>query len=176
MASLPSDNELERAAAELGRALERAGLTLVTAESCTGGWVGRAVTAIAGSSAWFDRGFITYSNIAKTEMLGVPAALLAQYGAVSEPTVRAMVEGALAQSRADVAIAVTGVAGPGGGTADKPVGTVWFAWARKGGTTRAEGHHLEGDRDAVRRRSVAIALEGLLKRLLKPQMDADKRR
>ena len=162
MASLPSDDDLERRAAALARMLETSGLSLATAESCTGGWVGRVLTAIAGSSIWFDRGFVTYSNVAKSEMLGVAPALLADHGAVSESTVRAMAEGALTHSRAQLAVAVTGVAGPGGGTPDKPVGTVWFAWATVGGATRAEHRQLDGDRDAIRRQSVAIALDGLL--------------
>lgn len=134
---------------------------LTTAESCTGGWVARVLTSVPGSSNWFERGFVTYSNMAKTEMLDVPADILARHGAVSEPTVRAMAEGALARSRAQVAVAVTGIAGPAGGTAEKPIGTVWFAWARAGSETRTQRHQLDGDREAVRRKSVAIALEGL---------------
>ena len=174
MASLPSDEELEKIAGDLAHALEGSRLTLVTAESCTGGWVGRALTSIAGSSRWFDRGFITYSNTAKTEMLGVPAETLERQGAVSEATVRAMAAGALARSPADIAVAVTGVAGPGGGSPDKPVGTVWFAWGRKGPAIRAECFQLDGDRDAVRRQSVAIALKGLLK-LAQPESHTGKR-
>src|SRR5690554_6953072 len=123
MASAPTDYDLLRLAERVGRALMRAGATLVTAESCTGGWVAQAVTAIAGSSAWFDRGFVTYSNAAKSEMLGVPEALIRDHGAVSEPVARAMAEGALAHSRARAAVAITGIAGPGGGTPEKPVGT-----------------------------------------------------
>lgn len=162
MASYLTDQELGRLAARVGRELARAGLKLASAESCTGGWIGQAVTSVTGSSAWYDCGFITYSNEAKTEMLGVPAGVLAQHGAVSEATVRAMAEGALRNSRAQAAVAITGVAGPDGGTAEKPVGTVWFGWALKGGATRAERHRLDGDREAVRRQSVAIALQGLL--------------
>lgn len=163
MATIPADENPETLALAVGRALERAGLVLTTAESCTGGWVAQAVTAVAGSSGWFDRGFVTYSNAAKSEMLGVPAETLARDGAVSEATVHAMAEGALARSRAQAAIAITGIAGPSGGTPDKPVGTVWFAWAVRGRATRAERHQLRGDRAAIRRRSVAIALAGLLK-------------
>lgn len=148
---------------------------LATAESCTGGWVAQAATAIAGSSAWFDRGFVTYSNPAKTDVLGVPAALLARHGAVSEPVARAMAEGALARSRAQVAVAITGIAGPDGGTAEKPVGTVWFAWAMQGQGTRAEQRRFGGDREAVRRQSVAIALEGLLATIRRAAGEADKR-
>ena len=152
-------------AAELGvRLLEREALC-ATAESCTGGLVAGAITEIAGSSGWFDRGFITYSNEAKMEMLGVPEATLARHGAVSEATARAMAEGALARSRASIAVAVTGVAGPGGGSPEKPVGMVCFAWARFGASTAAATHHLPGDRQAVREASVVVALEGLLARL-----------
>lgn len=167
-----SDTDLDRLAAEVGRMLERAGLVLAVAESCTGGWVAQAVTSVAGSSAWFDRGFVTYSNAAKTEMLGVAADKLTRHGAVSEPTARTMAEGALGHSRAQVAVAITGIAGPDGGTADKPVGTVWFAWAMQGRATRAERRQLDGDRESIRRQSVAIALEGLL-RLMEPQMHTD---
>src|SRR6266481_3513672 len=127
----PTDAELTALAAEIGQALERSGLMLVTAESCTGGWVGRVVTSVGGSSVWFERGFVTYSEIAKQEMLGVSPEILKQHGAVSEPTARAMAEGALRHSHAQVALAVTGVAGPTGGSANKPIGTVWFAWAAR---------------------------------------------
>lgn len=163
MASSPVGTDLDRLAADVARAIAGAGLVLATAESCTGGWVGQALTSVAGSSAWFDRGFVCYSNAAKTEMLGVAAEVLAQHGAVSEPSARAMAEGALARSRAQIAVAVTGVAGPSGGTADKPVGTVWFAWAMQGRVTRAERHLFQGDRAWIRRQSVAVALEGLFK-------------
>jgi nicotinamide-nucleotide amidase len=164
---LPTDSELEDLAAELGRALERSRLQLATAESCTGGWVARVLTAVPGSSNWFERGFVTYSNAAKTEMLDVSADILTRHGAVSEPAVCAMAEGALARSRAQVAVAITGIAGPTGGTADKPVGTVWFAWVRAGEATRAQCRWFEGDRETVRRQAVAVALDGvrmLLKR------------
>ena len=156
------DEELERLAAHVGFALQSAGLRLVTAESCTGGWVGEAVTAIAGSSDWFDRGFITYSNAAKREVLGVAAATLSQHGAVSEETAREMALGALKQSRAQISVAITGVAGPGGGSADKPVGTVCFAWAKNDAALRSERRLLKGDRTEVRRQSVLIALRGIL--------------
>jgi nicotinamide-nucleotide amidase len=158
----PNDTDLTAIALEVGHALERAGLMLATAESCTGGWVGRVVTSVSGSSAWFERGFITYGEIAKQEMLGVPAEILKQHGAVSEPTARAMAEGALRHSHAQVALAVTGVAGPTGGSAHKPVGTVWFAWAAKQRVTYATHHQLDGDRESIRRQSVAIALRGLM--------------
>ena len=135
---------------------------LVTAESCTGGWVAQAVTAVAGSSGWFERGFVTYSNAAKRELLGVKKATLDKHGAVSEETAREMARGALARSRAGVAVAVTGVAGPSGGTAAKPVGMVCFAWAR-GRRVVAETRRFRGGREAVRRHSVCYALEGVLR-------------
>ena len=134
---------------------------LATAESCTGGLIAAACTDLAGSSTWFERGFVTYSNEAKTEMLGVDAALIAQHGAVSEEVVRAMVQGALVHSRAQVALAVTGVAGPTGGSADKPVGTVWLGWATPAGVT-TEKCHFVGDRAAVRRETVHRAVRKLL--------------
>ncbi|WP_114391632.1 CinA family protein [Oleisolibacter albus] len=137
----------------------RTGLWLVTAESCTGGLIAGTLTAVAGSSAVVDRGFVTYTNAAKSEMLGVPAALIEAHGAVSEPVAQAMAEGALAHSRADVALAVTGIAGPGGGTATKPVGLVFIARARRGGEVLVERHVFAGDRDAVRLATVARALD-----------------
>jgi nicotinamide-nucleotide amidase len=155
---------MERLAAEVGRRLKGARQMLVTAESCTGGWVAQAVTSVAGSSEWFERGFVTYSNDAKQELLGVLAATLQLHGAVSEQTAREMAQGALARSKGTVALSVTGVAGPGGGTAEKPVGMVCFAWAR-GGTVHAETRRFPGDRESVRRQSVIHALEGLLKLL-----------
>ena len=135
---------------------------LATAESCTGGWAAQAMTAIAGSSVWFERGFVTYSNDAKQEMLGVSALTLKSHGAVSEKTAREMALGALLRSKADVSLAVTGVAGPTGGSDAKPVGTVCFAWAMKNGAVRAETRRFSGDRDSVRRQSVVRALEGVL--------------
>jgi nicotinamide-nucleotide amidase len=154
-------NELAR---RVGERLSAAKAVLVTAESCTGGWAAQVVTSIAGSSAWFDRAHVTYSNAAKEEMLGVRAETLATYGAVSEETAREMALGALDRSRASVALAITGVAGPGGGTPDKPVGTVCFAWAR-GDHLRSELRRFAGDREAVRRQSVIHALEGVLRTL-----------
>ena len=156
------DQELERLSKQVGDALKNAKLKLVTAESCTGGWVGEAVTAVAGSSDWFERGFITYSNAAKREVLGVAAVTIQQHGAVSEETAREMVLGALKHSRAQISVAITGVAGPGGGSDDNPVGTVCFAWARGDNALRSERHQLKGDRTAVRQQSVVIALRGLL--------------
>ena len=145
----------------LAVALRARGWMLATAESCTGGGIAAACTDLAGSSDWFERGFVTYSNAAKTDLLGVPAELIARHGAVSEPVARAMAEGALAHARAQVALAVTGVAGPGGGSADKPVGTVWFSWGLPG-VTETECRHFDGDRAAVRAQTVVHALAGLL--------------
>jgi nicotinamide-nucleotide amidase len=156
------DPTLEALAARVGEALVRGQAVLATAESCTGGWIGAAVTAIAGSSAWFDRGFVTYSNDAKVAMLGVAPETLACYGAVSAETVGEMARGALARSRARISVAVSGIAGPGGGTPDKPVGTVFVAWADTTGRLVAERLQLPGDRHAVRRATVVRALEGVV--------------
>ena len=153
---------LEELAGRVSNLLLEQGRMLVTAESCTGGWVAKCITDIAGSSAWFDRGFVTYSNRAKQDMLDVAAATLEVHGAVSADTVSEMVRGALAHSRADVAVAVSGIAGPGGGAPDKPVGTVWFAWLVPGGAPRVDRRQFDGDREAVRRQAVARALEGLV--------------
>jgi nicotinamide-nucleotide amidase len=144
--------------------LRARGWTMATAESCTGGLIAGACTDLSGSSDWFERGFVTYSNAAKTEMLDVPVAMIQEQGAVSEVVARAMAAGALARSQAQCAVAVTGVAGPTGGSADKPVGTVWLAWATPSGL-EAERHHFSGDRAAVRQATVAEALGGLLARL-----------
>jgi nicotinamide-nucleotide amidase len=145
---------------QLADLLQQSGRMLTTAESCTGGLIAAACTDVAGSSQWFERGFVTYSNEAKTEMLGVPAALIAEHGAVSEAVVRAMAVGAIAHSRAQVAVAVTGVAGPGGGSALKPVGTVWFGFVVNG-LCSSECVVFAGDRAAVRAATVAHALERL---------------
>ena len=154
---------LAELAARLQRRCIELGLRVSTAESCTGGLVAGAITSIAGSSDWFDRGFVTYSNDAKTELLGVDPALIGAHGAVSEPVAAAMAAGALAHSRADLAVAVTGIAGPGGGTPAKPVGTVCFAWVRRnGGQASVRTERLSGDRAAVREASVRIALGGLI--------------
>ena len=152
-------------AARTGRRLKRAKALLVTAESCTGGWVAQAITAVAGSSAWFERGFVTYSNAAKHELLGVSKKTLKKFGAVSEESAREMASGALARSRGTVSLAVTGVAGPSGGSAAKPVGMVCFAWAGKRGRLRSETRRFRGGREAVRRQSVIRALEGVLELL-----------
>ncbi len=156
---------LEDLAARLGGELARRGWMLTTAESCTGGWVAQVLTAVAGSSTWFERGFVTYSNAAKQEMLGVAARTLAEEGAVSEAVVREMAAGALERSRAQAALAISGIAGPGGGTPKKPVGTVCFAWALSGRPAESLTLHLSGDRRAIRARSVRVALEGMLGRL-----------
>jgi nicotinamide-nucleotide amidase len=148
-------------AAQVGGLLKSHGMMLATAESCTGGAVSAAITDIAGSSAWFERGFVTYANAAKVEMLGVNQATLARYGAVSEAVVREMATGALLRSHAQFAVAVSGIAGPDGGTPDKPVGTVWFAWARKHGEVVSRLHHIAGGRGEVRAQSVHIALQGV---------------
>jgi nicotinamide-nucleotide amidase len=152
-------------AARTGRRLKQAKAMLVTAESCTGGWVAQAITAVAGSSAWFERGFVTYSNAAKRELLSVKASTIRRHGAVSEETAREMAAGALAHSRGTVSLAVTGVAGPSGGGAAKPVGMVCFAWAGKRGRLRSETRRFRGGREAVRRQSVIRALEGVLELL-----------
>jgi nicotinamide-nucleotide amidase len=162
------EDELYRLAVRLGRLLKQRELMIATAESCTGGWIGQAITQVPGSSEWFERGFVTYTYISKREMLGVKASSLAREGAVSEQVVREMADGALARSHAQVAVAVSGVAGPGGGTPDKPVGTVCFAWALKGARGRVETRRFRGDRDLVRRRCVAHALRGVLAMLAKP--------
>ena len=161
---MPSDT-LTTLATLVGATLRAKGLMLTTAESCTGGWAAQAVTTVAGSSDWFERGFVTYSDAAKQEMLGVSARTLAAHGAVSEETAREMAIGALAHSRAQVALAITGIAGPGGGSADKPVGTVCFAWALKSGAVSAETRPFNGDRESVRRQSVIAALQGMLELL-----------
>jgi nicotinamide-nucleotide amidase len=155
---------MEELARRLGEKLKHARALLAAAESCTGGWAAQVVTSVAGSSAWFERGFVTYSNDAKREMLGVRPETLAAHGAVSEETAREMARGALARSKASLALAITGVAGPGGGSADKPVGMVCFAWASPD-RVHSETRHFSGDRKSVREQSVARALEGVLEHL-----------
>jgi len=161
MTANPDDVALHTLARRLGERLLARGWMTATAESCTGGWIAKTLTDVAGSSAWFDRGFVTYTNEAKQDLLGVRGDTLAAQGAVSEATVREMVAGALARSRAAVAVAVSGIAGPSGGTADKPVGTVWLAWGDRDGAIRAERYRFDGDREAVRRQAVARAIQGL---------------
>jgi nicotinamide-nucleotide amidase len=157
-----ADAQIYDLAERLGRALERRKLMAATAESCTGGWVAEAITMVPGSSAWFERGFVTYTYISKREMLGVNVDTLETYGAVSEQVVREMAAGALRESHAQVAVAISGVAGPSGGTPEKPVGTVCFGWAVKNGEPWAETRRFDGDREAVRRQSVVHALAVLL--------------
>ena len=152
---------MEKLARLVGRTLLKKKQRLVTAESCTGGWAGQAVTSIAGSSDWFERGFVTYSNAAKRELLKVRKSTLTRHGAVSEQTAREMARGALRRSRGTVALAITGVAGPGGGSKDKPVGMVCFAWA-KGRALRSETRRFKGNRQSVRRQSVVHALKGVM--------------
>lgn len=159
------EDTLFRLAQELGGLLARRSERLVSAESCTGGWIAKAVTDVAGSSAWFERGFVTYSNEAKQALVGVAPATLTAYGAVSAQTVAEMAAGALAASRANWAVAVSGVAGPGGGSDEKPVGTVWLGWAHRGGEPETTHHLFTGDRREVRARSVECALCGLIERL-----------
>lgn len=150
--------------AALAQALRHRHWKLATAESCTGGLIAGACTSIAGSSDWFDRGFVTYSNDAKTDMLGVPPGLIQAHGAVSQPVALAMAEGALVHSAAHWAVAVTGIAGPGGAMPGKPVGTVWLAWAQAGAAPQAELFQFSGDRARVREQTVRQALQGLLQR------------
>jgi nicotinamide-nucleotide amidase len=159
--SVPTDAQLHTLASAVADEVRRWRLMLVTAESCTGGWIAKVLTDIAGSSEWFDCGLATYSYEAKQGLLGVSPLTLEHFGAVSRETVLEMVSGALVHSGAGVAVAVTGIAGPGGGTPGKPVGTVWIAWKRRGGYPQAELFHFDGDREAVRRQTVSAALEGL---------------
>ena len=156
-----SDQQLSDAGDYLAEELQRSGSMIVTAESCTGGWVAKVLTDRAGSSGWVAGGLVTYSNEMKQALLGVTAQSLNGHGAVSEPVVRDMVAGALASSEADVAVAISGIAGPGGGTEEKPVGTVWFAWGRSPADTEAVVEVFSGDRDQVRRQAVLFALQGV---------------
>jgi nicotinamide-nucleotide amidase len=159
--AIPDDVALRELALRVGTSLKSHDLMLVTAESCTGGWIAKTVTDIAGSSDWFDCGLAAYSYEAKQTLLGVRPQTLEEHGAVSRETVLEMVSGALSHSGGSIAVAVTGIAGPGGGTQDKPAGTVWIGWKRRGGYPRAEVFHFDGDREAVRRQTVAAALMGL---------------
>lgn len=159
--SIPDDTQLQSLAERIGQRLRGDRDMLVTAESCTGGWIAKTATGIPGSSEWFDCGMVAYSYEAKQALLGVRPQTLEEFGAVSRECVVEMVSGALVNSGASVAVAVTGIAGPGGGSEDKPVGTVWIGWKRRGGYARAEVFHFDGDRDAVRRQTVAAALQGL---------------
>lgn len=169
--TVPDDRTLQALARQLAEGLHARHHWLVTAESCTGGWVAKVLTDIPGSSGWFDRGFVTYTNRAKQEMLGVPGDMLDRFGAVSEPVVQAMARGALEHSPAQYSLSISGIAGPGGATADKPVGLVWFGWARRAAeagddvTVRVTHRVFSGDREDVRRQAVAAALRGVLHEL-----------
>ena len=165
LSSVPTDAELLALAGEVANEVQRCRLMLVTAESCSGGWIAKTLTDLPGSSAWFDAGVVTYSYEAKEALLGVNPRTLEHTGAVSEETVLEMVSGALARFGAGVAVAVTGIAGPSGGTPDKPVGTVWIGWKRRGGYGHAQLFHFPGVREAVRRQTVAAALIGLRRTL-----------
>lgn len=165
MSNDTSDAALRQLAEQLGIAAQAHHHSLVTAESCTGGWIAKTLTDIAGSSAWFECGIAAYSYESKQGLLGVRAETLEHFGAVSRETAMEMVSGALVHSGATLAVAVTGIAGPSGGTPDKPVGTVWIAWKRRGGYPMAEVFHFEGDREAVRRQTVSTALKGLMAQL-----------
>ena len=166
-----TDSELMHLSERIGQALNARGATVTTAESCTGGWVAKVITDIAGSSAWFERGFVTYSNEAKSQMIGVKPATLEQHGAVSEPVVVEMAIGAIKAARADYAISISGIAGPDGGSEEKPVGTVWFGFASKVDGTIAHCQLFAGDRDAVRRQATEYALQTLWEEFLKNKLD-----
>lgn len=160
--SLLSTEQITRLTTACAARLQAQGLRLAVAESCTGGWLAKVCTDASGSSSWFERGFVTYSNSAKQQMLGVSEQTLQEHGAVSEAVVMEMAVGALRQSNADLAVSVSGIAGPGGGTSDKPVGTVWFGWKRKTMPVVASCSHFDGERSDVRRQAVERALQGLL--------------
>ena len=162
-----TEDDVTGLARTLGRLARRRGVDIATAESCTGGGVATAITRISGSAKYFERGFVTYTNLAKKQMLGVTQRSLGNYGAVSERVAREMARGALRHSTADVSVAITGIAGPTGGSRSKPVGLVWFAWAVRGGEVQARVFRFKGDRTAIRLQSVAIALQGLID-LLRP--------
>jgi nicotinamide-nucleotide amidase len=159
---MTGEDGLYTLAEQIGTVLCKQDNKLAAAESCTGGWICQAVTDVAGSSAWFDCGFVTYTNTAKQQLLGVPESVLAAYGAVSEETVCAMAAGTLRNSQADCVVAVSGIAGPTGATPGKPVGTVWFAWQRREGRCATRRIQFDGDRRSVRRQAVAVALQGIL--------------
>lgn len=159
------ESEISTQVVLLARLLGERGMMLAAAESCTGGWLAKVCTDLAGSSSWFERGFVTYTNESKQEMLDVSADTLQAYGAVSEATVAEMASGALARSRGQSSVAISGIAGPGGGSAEKPVGTVCFGWAIAGGGVETDSCYFAGDREAVRAQAVLYALQGLIARL-----------
>jgi nicotinamide-nucleotide amidase len=161
LSEITNDEALHNLAQTIAAVCSQRGATLISAESCTGGWIAKTLTDIAGSSSWFECGIVAYSYEAKEALLGVRPETLEHHGAVSRETVIEMVSGALARYGATVAVAVTGIAGPSGGTPDKPVGTVWIGWKRRGGYAQSELYHFDGDREAVRRQTVAAALRGV---------------
>ena len=158
---MPAQSDLEDGARRVGERLTALGLTLTTAESCTGGWMAQCITAVSGSSAWFDRGFVAYSNEAKEQMLGVARPLMIEHGSVSEPVVLAMAAGALQRSNGSLVIAASGVSGPGGGTVNKPVGMVCFAWRSRHGASFSATERFAGDRAEVRSQTVLAAFRGI---------------
>jgi len=162
MIQAPEQLDQQALAENLGLQLKQSAKVLSVAESCTGGWLAATLVGVVGSSAWFDRGFVAYSYAAKCEMLGIPEEVLDTHGAVSAATVRAMALATLMRSNADVSIAISGVAGPGGGSPDKPVGLVWMAWAQKSGSVHAQPHHFSGDRNTIRRASVTTAIRAAI--------------
>jgi nicotinamide-nucleotide amidase len=166
-----TDKTLRQLSHQVGEALGRLGATVTTAESCTGGWIAKVITDISGSSAWFERGFVTYSNEAKHQMIGVDSGTLEAHGAVSEAVVREMAQGALCAATADYAVAVSGIAGPNGGSEEKPVGTVWFGFASKSEGTVVRHQIFKGDRDTVRRQATEYALQTLWEEFLKNKLD-----
>lgn len=168
MSGVTEPSELSSLAREVGDRLLARGEMVALAESCTGGLVAKLLTDIAGSSGWFERGLVTYSNLAKHEMLDIPMVLFETHGAVSEACVTAMAEGLMVNSGAHWGVAITGVAGPGGGSADKPVGTVWIAWIRRGGSAQPQRFQFDGDRASVRDQAAQAALNGLLHRMVEP--------
>ena len=157
-----TEDDITDLARKLGRACKRRKVEISVAESCTGGGLAAAITRISGSAKWFDRGFVTYSNTAKKELLGVKQRTLKEYGAVSEPVAREMAKGVLRNSPSELAVSITGIAGPTGGTRDKPVGTVWIAWGARDGPLQSRGFQFKGDRVEVRKQSVAMAIQGLI--------------
>ncbi|RPH27664.1 nicotinamide-nucleotide amidase [Buttiauxella warmboldiae] len=166
-----TETTLRQLSQQLGEALGQLGATVTTAESCTGGWIAKVITDISGSSAWFERGFVTYSNEAKHQMIGVNSGTLETHGAVSEAVVREMAQGALYAAAAHYAVAVSGIAGPNGGSEEKPVGTVWFGFASKFNGTVARRQLFKGDRDAIRRQATEYALQTLWEEFLKNKLD-----
>lgn len=158
-----SDADLAQVVDDVSQTLLALNWSMTCAESCTGGWLAKSCTDLSGSSAWFERGFVTYSNASKQECLSVSKHTLEQYGAVSQQTAEAMALGAIQHSHADISVAITGIAGPDGGTKDKPVGTVWFAWSQKNGLCESQCQHFQGDRENIRRQAVVFALKGIIK-------------